>query len=84
SEHRSGRCLPQRQGAPVMTASGPSWTEWDSLAYDDEDFPAIGAAYLEGAAEADVKRFKVGSADCLLLRLQPLIEFGTAWMRHRR
>lgn len=84
SEERSGRCLPQRQGAPVMTAGGPRWVEWETLAYDDTDFPTIGAAYLEGAAESDVRRFKVGSADCLLLRLQPLVDFGTAWMRNRR
>lgn len=84
SEHRSGRCMVQRQGAPVMTADGPRWVEWDSLAYDDDDFVAIGEAYLEGAAEADVRRFKVGSADCLLLRLRPLVDFGTDWMSHRR
>lgn len=84
SEHLAGRCPIQRQGAPIMTASGPRWVEWEALAYDDAEFPTIGSAYLEGAAEADVRRFKVGSADCLLLRLQPLIDFGTEWMRHRR
>lgn len=84
SEYRSGRCQPLRQGAPVMTASGRRWHEWDSLDYDSEAFPAIGSAYLESAAEADVRRFRVGSADCLLLRLRPLVDFGTAWMRQQR
>jgi aminoglycoside 3-N-acetyltransferase len=83
SEHRAGRCQSQRQGAPVMTPFGPQWQEWDSLAYDDEDFPAIGAAYLEEATESDVRRFKVGSADALLMRLRPLVDFATDWMRSR-
>jgi aminoglycoside 3-N-acetyltransferase len=84
SEHLSGICKSQRQGAPIMTAQGPRWQEWETLAYDDRDFPLIGLDYQIQAEPGEVRRFKVGAADCLLLRMKPLVDFGAAWMREQR
>jgi aminoglycoside 3-N-acetyltransferase len=84
SEHRSGVCMVQRQGAPVMTPSGPRWQEWETLAYDDEGFPLIGLDYQLHAKPGEILRFKVGAADCLLLRIQPLVDFGAQWLRVHR
>lgn len=72
-----------RQGAPVLVNGQRQWVAFSDLAYDDEDFPQIGAAF-ETARPEDVRRGQIGAARVCLLRQRALVDFGANWMTQHR
>lgn len=63
------------EGAPL--AAG--WTEFETLYYDEEDFPEIGAAFGDRATCGPV-----GQADAQLMRQREIVDFGATWMTANR
>ena len=71
------------QGAPILVDGERRWVEYEDLEWDDEDFPAIGAAFEKETDEVQVGR--VARAECRLMRQRPLVDFGAEWIaKHRR
>lgn len=74
---------PEREGAAVLVDGVRQWATWEQYAYDDEDFPALGAAYA-AAHPGAVLAGQVGDAPARLMRQRPLVDFGVAWLRANR
>jgi len=76
SEHRAS--WPGRrtytEGAAVLVDGRREWVTFEDLLTDDEDFPAIGAAYEAAGGEVTVGR--VGAGEARLMRQRPLVDFG--------
>ncbi|MBD3555327.1 AAC(3) family N-acetyltransferase [Streptomyces sp. SP18CM02] len=60
------------------------WWEYEDVALDDGDFPALGAAFEEAAGTGDVATGRVGAAECRLLRLRAAVDFAALWLTGRR
>ncbi|MFJ2027335.1 aminoglycoside N(3)-acetyltransferase [Streptomyces sp. NPDC087897] len=77
---------PRRRYRCVVAPRGVRrWWEYEDVALDDGDFAALGAAFEEAAAEDDVRRGRVGAAECRLLRLRAAVDHATRWLtEHRR
>lgn len=70
------------QGAPILVDGERRWVEYEDLEWDDEDFPAIGAAFE--AETGEVRIGKVARAESRLMRQRPLVDFGVRWMEQHR
>lgn len=82
AECRQPRPELTRYGAAVRDPSGGSrWVTWTAPQADEEDFPALGAAY---EATGAVRIGKVGNADARLLPQRALVDFATVWLRDHR
>lgn len=79
-EYRSGVRPAQKQGAPVLENGVRVWKEYDDYDIDSDDFPPIGEAFEQAHA---IRRGLVGSAECRLIRLRELVDFGTNWFLSR-
>ena len=66
-------------GAAVKTLGGRKWKTWRDIDFDSDRFPQIGEAYEQSGGVVTVG--KVGAADCKLLHIAPLVDFGITWMR---
>jgi aminoglycoside 3-N-acetyltransferase len=73
----------EKQGAAVMIDGVRQWASWEQYAYNDEDFPALGAAF-EAAHPDAVRVGKAGDATARLMRQQALVDFGVNWLRENR
>lgn len=58
------------------------WTSFEDVAYDDTDFPRLGAWFEE--CSGAVARGTVGSADALLYPIRAAAEHAEAWVRSER
>ena len=54
------------------------WLSWSELDFDSDRFPQLGQAYEQSGGVALTG--KLGAADCKLLRVKPLVDFGVAWL----
>lgn len=81
AEHRAGIRGRQTQGAPIMEDGVRVWKVYSDLAYDDEDFPPVKAAFDETGR---VTFGKVGSAACRLMRQREIVDFAEAWFREKK
>lgn len=69
-------------GAPVLVDGQRRWVEFPDLAWDSDDFPAIGADF--GRDTGLVHEGKVAAATALLMPQRALVDFGAGWIeRHR-
>jgi aminoglycoside 3-N-acetyltransferase len=70
-----------RQGGPVAADGGRTWATFDEWDYDDEDFPAIGAAFADTGL---LKTGRVGAAEARLMPQAALVDFAARWMTTHR
>ncbi len=69
-------------GAPVMVDGVRQWVTWTDIAWDDEDFVALGADF---ARETGLQRAgKVANADALLVPQRALIDYAIPWLEKNR
>jgi aminoglycoside 3-N-acetyltransferase len=68
-------------GAAVSVGAERRWVTFTDLEIDDEDFPAIGAAFEDTGF---IRRGTVGHAGAMLVPQRPLVEFATRWMTAHR
>lgn len=84
SEHRAS--WPGRrtytEGAAVLVDGRREWVAFEDLLTDDEDFPAVGAAYEDAGGEVTAGR--AGAGEARLMRQRPLVDFGVRELERRR
>jgi aminoglycoside 3-N-acetyltransferase len=69
-------------GAPVLVDGMRQWVQMADLDLNDDDFPALGAAYeREGGP---IRRGRVGQAAALLMPQRRLVNYGVRWMERNR
>ncbi|HNW87023.1 MAG TPA: AAC(3) family N-acetyltransferase [Candidatus Limiplasma sp.] len=69
----------QSAGAAVRVRGRRVWQSWREIEMDSDRFPQIGEAYELAGGEAI--RGKVGNADCRVVRVKPLVDYGLAWLQ---
>ena len=65
-------------GASVQDRGVRRWVTWQDIDFDSDRFPQIGEAYEQ--AGGVVTQGKIGAADCKLLPIRPLVDFGVKWL----
>jgi len=81
AEHALPDAPRHEEGAPLLRDGRRAWVTFDTLAYDADDFGALGAAFeATGAATAG----QVGHAHCRLFELPAAVAFATEWLRDHR
>ena len=76
AEHRCGLRGRVTQGAPILENGTRVWKVFDDLAYDDDSFPPVKAAFEASGA---VKIGQVGSAVSRLMPVRGLVDFAAEW-----
>jgi aminoglycoside 3-N-acetyltransferase len=72
-----------RNGAPVLRDGERRWVTWEELEVADDDFDAVGSAFVEETGRE--RRGRVARADARLLPMRDLVDFGARWFsEHRR
>ena len=56
------------------------WIEYQSVDGDSDRFPELGEAF-EKTHTNEVFVAKLGQADCRVIQMKPLVEFGTEWLK---
>ena len=64
--------------AAVRTRGGRKWQSWTETELDSDRFPAIGAAYEADGGEVTLG--KLGAAECRVLPVRPLVDYGVRWL----
>jgi aminoglycoside 3-N-acetyltransferase len=72
----------ERQGAPVLVDGIRQWVQFDSLAWEDADFPQIGADFARDTGLERVGR--VALAEARLLPQRALVDYAVKWMEQNR
>ena len=68
--------------APAIVAGNREWITWRDVAYDEDDFEAIGAAF---AAETGLERVGVvGRGEARLMPQRELVAFARRWIGTHR
>lgn len=68
-------------GAPLFGTRGRAWTEFRDINYNSDDFDVLGSDFETGA---QVRKGKVGKADCRLFVLGEAVDFARSWLPARR
>ncbi|MDD3411029.1 MAG: AAC(3) family N-acetyltransferase, partial [Eubacteriales bacterium] len=55
------------------------WKTCEEIEFNSDRFPEIGAAYEAQGGQAALGR--LGQADCRLLPIRPLVDFGLSWLQ---
>jgi aminoglycoside 3-N-acetyltransferase len=77
-----GRRNVVENSAPMLVDGAQRWVSWREVAYDEDDFPAIGAAFADDTGLERVGAVGIGEAR--LLPQRQLVEFAAGWIdRHR-
>jgi aminoglycoside 3-N-acetyltransferase len=71
----------EAQGAAVVEDGTRVWRTWEQIEYDSCVFGEIGTAFDE---EASIKPEKIGLAECRLLDMRSLVDFGVRWLEENR
>jgi len=83
--HLAEHALPEpprvTEGAPVLRDGRREWVTFETLAYDADDFGALGAAFEATGAPATGT---VGHAHCRVFELPAAVDFATGWLRANR
>ena len=67
--------------APVLKDGVRTWVSYEDIDHDDEDFPALGAAFeATGAAQIG----PAGAGTARLMSMRQLVDFAVAWMDEHR
>ncbi|MCA9919830.1 MAG: AAC(3) family N-acetyltransferase [Anaerolineales bacterium] len=80
AEGRAGVGEMIRQGSPIWQNGRRVWQWFDSLDYDDESFPQIGAEFEQ---VHPVQIGKVGLAECRLFHQKTAVDFATDWLKNQ-
>lgn len=67
--------------AAMMINGQRQWISYDDIYLYSKDFPELGAAFEEGH---EVKKGRIGQADCKLFHLQQCVDFSVQWMNKNR
>ena len=70
------------QGAPVLRDGRREWVWFRDIVLNDEDFPAIGAAFERETGLARVGR--IGAGEARLMPQRALVDFAVEWMEQNR
>lgn len=73
----------ERNGAAVFVDGERQWVAFDQIAWDDEDFETLGAAY-EAQQGGAYTIGQIGNATARLLHQPPMVDFGVKWMEAHR
>jgi aminoglycoside 3-N-acetyltransferase len=73
----------ERQGAPVRVDGEREWVEFQTLAYEDEDFGACAAAFADEHPE-HATTGSVGAAEATLYDQPALVAFAAGWLTEHR
>jgi aminoglycoside 3-N-acetyltransferase len=73
----------ERQGAPVRVDGEREWVEFQTLAYEDEDFGACAAALADEHPE-HATTGSVGAAEATLYDQPALVAFAAGWLTEHR
>lgn len=65
----------------VAFGDQPRWCEFEDVILDDSDLLDIG---LDFDRTGKVKRGRIGSADCRLMRMTDVVDFATQWLSQHR
>ncbi|HET7627592.1 MAG TPA: AAC(3) family N-acetyltransferase [Bacillales bacterium] len=79
AEHHSGAAAPVTKRSPIFENGRKVWKSYGELDYDEDRFPAIGAAFEQAHT---VRAGRVGSADAKLVEQRALVDFAAAWLRN--
>lgn len=66
-------------GAAVRVLGRRRWVSLEEIQMDSDRFPQIGEAYERSGGA--VTTGKVGLAECRLMHIAPLVDFGVKWLR---
>ena len=69
------------EGSRILRDGQSEWVSYEMLCWDDDDFPALGAAYEAGGSHTVGS---VGDAEARLFRQRDLVDFATAWLSETR
>lgn len=67
------------QGAAMLVDGERQWIEYQSLDVDSDRFPELGEAF-EKTYPNVVHVGKLGQADCRIVNMKPLVDFGVQWL----
>ena len=70
-----------REGTMMVVEGKSRWVEVDMIAWNNDDFAAIGHAYED---TFPIERGMVGLAEARLFEQAHMVDFATAWMRNHR
>ena len=73
----------KEEGAPVMRDGRRVWVRFRDQDWDEEDFPAAGAAF-EAACPDAVRRGPIGRGEAILLEQRALVDFAATWFTTNR
>lgn len=71
------------QGAPILVDGKRQWVWFECLDSSTEDFAACGAAFEQARGDS-LTRGSVGLADCRLVPVRALVDFGLTWFAEQR
>lgn len=72
----------ERQGAPLLVNGQRQWVEFDTLSWNDDDFPQVGADF---ARDTGLERAgRVALAEARLMPQRALIDYAVRWMETNR
>ncbi|MEV1288838.1 AAC(3) family N-acetyltransferase [Micromonospora sp. NPDC049679] len=78
AEYRRPEPPRERVGAAVRTADGGrEWAWWEDVVLDESDFDLLGE---DLDATGVVRRGRVGSAECRLMRQRGAVDFAVEWL----
>ena len=66
-------------GAAVRVQGRRQWVRWQDVDFDSDRFVQIGEAYE--AQGGVVTLGKLGAADCKVMQVRPLVDFGLRWLQ---
>lgn len=68
-------------GAPLLKNGKAVWTNFDSIAYDSEDFGKCGTDFRKSNS---TRTGRIGNAECHLFSTQSAVDFAKTWLRQNR
>lgn len=68
------------QAAAMLVDGKRQWIEYQIVDVDSDRFPEIGKAFEQEHSQ-EVSVGKLGQADCRIIHMKPLIEFGVEWLK---
>ncbi|CAM3621875.1 MULTISPECIES: aminoglycoside N(3)-acetyltransferase [Saccharibacillus] len=68
-----------RPTAKVQGADGPEWVKFSDINFDSSDFERIGVDF-EAEKGAEIRRGRIGRAECRLVRQRSLVDYAARWL----
>lgn len=65
-------------GASVRVRGKSCWRSWKEIELNSDRFPELGRDYEQNGGES--LNGKLGAADCKLLPIRPLVDYGVKWL----